>query len=208
MWTGGCSIELNSCPDFVYEFLGSHNVAGIIVAVNFDRASALLNGNERAAGETAECDDVASISTCEAHVESVNSFTEAAALGLKQLEDYSPNLMVALPFPQQEVLVSTCLNPPLYQRWLGIKQGTEPCGSTSVAWQLDRQGLFPTSIESVTAGDEHVTLWNPLDFLCFGGSCPAVIEPEEQIMDGAIHWSPAASRFLYPAFDEFISSLK
>lgn len=208
MWTGGCSIELESCPDFVYEFLSTHKIAGIVVAVNYDRASALLNGGERAAGEIAECKTVALMDTCQAHVESVEAFTEAAAPGLRQLEGYPSNLLVALPFPQQEILLSSCLNPPLFHRWLGITEGTEPCGSTSVAWQLDRQGLFPGAIDSVATGDEHVTLWNPIDYLCFEGNCPAVIEPEELIMDDAIHWSPAASRFLYPAFNEFISTLR
>lgn len=205
LWTGGCSIEFNSCPDFVYDYLGSSNLAAIVVATNFDRASNLVNGNERAAGLAPLCPTETKTVECALHQENVAKFREAADQGLGQLSEYTPNILVALPFPQQELLIRTCLNPSMVMRLLPIDPH---CASTPVSWQIERQGLYPQAINDVVQQHPGVSVWNPMNYLCTETECPGAINNGEIIMDDSVHWSPAASRFLYPAFEQFISTLK
>ncbi|MCF8540212.1 MAG: acyltransferase [Aurantimicrobium sp.] len=207
IWAGGCTIQLNSCPEMIYQYLSSHEIAGIIVNTNFDKPSNRQHGDERTSGRSMECSPLEDIESCAAHRESVEQFAAAAENGLAQLQAYSPNVLVALPFPQQENVISTCLNPPLFKRWFKIASGTEPCGATSISWQNSRQGLFPQMIRDVTKDFDGVTVWNPQDFLCSEEMCPAVINEGEQIMGDAIHWTWEASRFLYPEFSSWIKQL-
>ena len=205
MWTGGCTIELNSCPASFYRYLGSHEVAAILVTSNFDRAADRVNGIEAGAGETPVC----SVPTvdCAAHQKAVAAFTAKAAPGLRQLDAYSDHILVALPFPQQAEALDGCLAPPLSQRMLGATVDPLACGRTSLAWQHARQGLFPAAITAAVATDPHATLWDPTDYLCDGTWCPAVINGGDRIMSDPVHWSWEGSRLLYPEYASYLATI-
>jgi peptidoglycan/LPS O-acetylase OafA/YrhL len=207
MWTGGCGIELDSCPQFVYDYLDSTDVAALVVAMNFDRASNRANAVELAGGEVAECSIDQPTSDCDLHIQNVKMFTERSVAGRAQLETYSDHILMALPFPQQEQSVVACLSVPLYQRLFAAPIDPHACGGTSLQWQHDRQGLYPEAITGVVSEDPDVTLWDPTDYLCEDGWCPAVVTGGEQIMSDGIHWTWEASRFLYPVFDEYLDTV-
>ncbi len=207
MWTGGCSIELDSCPSWMYDYLAKTKVAALIVNVNYDRASTVINGNEVAAGLSAVCPRNEPVAACPAHVAQVDTLLADAPAGLRKLEKYTDKILVALPFPQQSKLVGACLSPPLAAR-LATAVDAESCGRTSLRWQRERQGLFESAIAKVTSADPHVTLWDPTDLLCTAGECPAVINGGDQIMSDAIHLTWAGSRLLYPRYSAFVDAVK
>lgn len=205
LWTGGCSIEYNSCPTFVYDYLARSRVAGVIVATNFDRESSVINGSEKAAGLMPLCPPEIHTVDCELHQRKVSEFTDKAKLGLAQLLTFSNHLLVSLPFPQQQLILKNCLNPSLALR----STETDPnCISTSREWQSERQGLYPAAITAVTAGVPGIFLWDPQEYLCTATDCPGITKKRETLMDDAVHWSQGASRFLFPAFNSFIAGLK
>jgi len=205
MWTGGCTIELNSCPAWFYAYLASHDVEAIVVTANFDRAADRVNGVEAAAGETPVC--ALRTVDCAAHQAAVASFSAKAPQGLRQLDAYSDHLLVALPFPQQSQPLDGCLSVPLYQRVLAAPVDPVACGRTSVGWQHSRQGLFPAAITAAVATDPHATLWDPTRYLCDATWCPAVINGGDRIMSDSIHWSWEGSRFLYPEYAAYLDSI-
>jgi len=101
------------------------------------------------------------------------------------------------------------LSQPLYARIFHVSLSGETCGKTSVEWQKERQGYYPEVITKVVKERDFVELWNPDDYLCYQGWCPAVINGGEQLMSDGIHWTMEGSRFLYPVIDQFIDkSLK
>ncbi len=153
LWTGGCGIELASCPDFVYDYLVHTDVAALLISMNFDRASNRLNVTEAAAGDSAECPADTDVTSCAAHTEAVERFISAARPGLTDLERYTDHILMALPFPQQTQFVDACLSPPLAQRILGLQTVPALCAGTSQDWQVARQGGFPEAIRSVVEGD-------------------------------------------------------
>lgn len=203
MWTGGCGIEFDSCPRFVYDYLQSHQVAGIITAMNFDRESTLINGVERAAGEVPQCIGESTVD-CAAHQAAVEKFIVDSRRGLKQLNGYSSRILVSLPFPQQAFNPAQCSAPPLIGRWNGM---AKDCGQNTVAWQVERQGLYTEAIREVVVDSAVAQLWDPIDYLCIDGICPTLIDDSESIMDDSIHFSWPASRFIFPPINDFVASL-
>jgi len=69
-----------------------------------------------------------------------------------------------------------------------------------------RQGLFPDAVEKAVAPYPDVVLWDPLEFYCVDGRCPAVINEGEVIMNDAIHMTMEASRFAIPVVEDFVAS--
>lgn len=207
MWTGGCTFSKDSCTEaigrIIYDYMAAHKIAAIIVASNFDKPADRVNGSEKAAGRNPVC----SVPTrsCPEHREWVARFERGAVPGLDQLARISPNILVALPFPQQAELVDTCLQAPVYRRILGSSLG-DTCGRTSIEWQHARQGLIPGVIEASVAARPGVRLWDPMDYLCADGWCPAVINDGERIMDDAIHWSWPAARLIAGPISGFLDS--
>jgi peptidoglycan/LPS O-acetylase OafA/YrhL len=208
MWTGGCGIEFHSCPEFMYEYLKKSNVAGIFIAANFDRASNRLNTVERDAGVLPACPREKQTSACANHLEAVAKFQRAALKGIPELLTYSKRLVVALPFPQQSNSVQDCLIVPLYKRIFEKVSGDGACGKTSIGWQRERQGRFPDAIVDATETSSSVETWDPMDYLCRDGWCPAWINEGEQLMTDGVHWSLEGSRFLYPKFSETFDKWK
>lgn len=203
LWQGGCSIEENSCPEFIYEYLGQHEIAALLVATNFDRESSLVNAAENAAGEKPECVGV-STRDCPLHLAEIAEFEKSSLAGIKQLQQYTPNIFVASTFPQQSPESWTGLYPPLIFR---IGEPPVGRGTTSLEWQRERQGLYPEAIAKVISQYPGTELWEPYEFLCNSDSCPGVIDEGEQIMDDPIHWSWQASRFLYSPIVGYVRNL-
>ena len=211
-WNGGCSIELNSCRNslignLIYDYLAKTEVVGLIVTTNYDRESNRINAVEHDLGLKPLCDSMMPTSVCPLHLQKIKTFETSARLGLDQLHTFSDHILVATPFPQQAQMPPTCISQALYARLLGIRPGGESCGRTSVVWQKERQGLYPATITKVASEKSFVQLWNPLDYFCNEGWCPAVINGGEQIMGDAIHWNLDASRFIYPPINSFIDSV-
>jgi peptidoglycan/LPS O-acetylase OafA/YrhL len=204
LYFGRCSIEQNSCQPFQYDYLKRTKLAGIIVTTNYDRASDRLNGTEIAYGARILCPPNVRTQDCPLHQKNVDKYLVDAAAGLKQLEGFADHILVALPFPQQAKLVPQCLSLPPYFRFVAPAYDGEGCGRTSLGWQRARQGLYPSAMRKVTAGDAKVMVWDPTEYLCHDGWCPAVINLGEKIMDDGIHWTWPASRYLYPAFSKFL----
>ena len=205
LWTGGCGIEAGSCPDFIYDYLATHDVVAIIVAANFDRPADRVNAVELASGEVPVCAEPTV--QCAAHQAAVSAFVEAAGPGLQQLDGYADHLLVSLPFPQQAQAVETCLSPPLAQRIAGNSVDPQTCGRTSRSWQIARQGLFPAAIREAVDRDPHAELWDPMEYLCTTEWCPSVINDGDLIIQDGIHWSWDAARLLYPAFDRYLDEI-
>lgn len=203
LWQGGCSIEFDSCPPFIQNYLQTHDVAGVIVTTNYDRESSLVNAAEAAAGEIPACENIAT-SLCAIHREAIETFRPAAQEGLDWLLSVTPNVSVATTFPQQSPESWGALYPPLYKRTEAPESGL---GQTPLEWQLERQGLYPETIRSVALSRPQVHIWEPNDYLCSDGKCPGVISSGEQIMDDAIHWSWPAARFFYPPVNEFVTDV-
>ena len=209
-WNSGCSIELNSCRnspfvDSIYDHLSKIDVIGLIVISNYDRESNRVNAAEQVLGLQPLCDPTKSTSVCPLHLQKVQTFETNARLGLDQLHTYSDHVLMATPFPQQAEMPPVCESQAIYARI--ISRNSESCARTSVAWQKERQGLYPATITKVASEKSFVQLWNPLDYFCDKGWCPAVINGGEQIMSDAIHWNLDASRFIYPPIDAFIDSV-
>ena len=209
MWTGGCSFAKNSCTaeigNQVYDYLPAHRIAAIFEAANFDRPADRVNASEKAAGLLPKCSGPTV--TCADHLSWVKKFETQAEPGLTQLEMFTKNIIVSLPFPQQAEFVESCLQSPIYKRILGTTL-TESCGRTSVAWQVARQGLIPDVIRESVADHPNVRLWDPRDAFCLDGWCPAVINGGERIMDidDAIHWSLPAARLMVPYVSKLLDS--
>jgi hypothetical protein len=209
-WNSGCSIELNSCRNSlfvnsIYDYLSKIDVIGLIVISNYDRESNRINAVEQDLGLKPLCDPMKPTSVCPLHLQKIQTFETSARQGLDQLHTYSNHVLIATPFPQQAEMPPICESQAIYARI--ISQNNEPCARTSVAWQKERQGLYPATITKVSAEKSFVQLWNPLDYFCDKGWCPAVIKGGEQIMSDAIHWNLDASRFIYPPIDAFIDSV-
>ena len=213
-WNGGCSIEINSCRNslignLIYDYLAKTDVVGLLIATNYDRESNRINAVERDLGLKPLCDALKSTKECSLHKKKIQVFETDARAGLAQLHTFSDHILVALPFPQQAQIPPTCLSQPLYARIFHVSLSGETCGKTSVDWQKERQGYYPDVITKVAKERDFVELWNPDDFLCYQGWCPAVINGGEQLMSDGIHWTMEGSRFLYPVIDQFIDkSLK
>ena len=209
-WNSGCSIELNSCRnspfvDSIYDYLSKIDVIGLIVISNYDRESNRINAAEQDLGLQPLCDPTKSTSVCPLHLQKIQTFETSARLGLDQLHTYSNHVLIATPFPQQAEMPPICESQAIYARIIG--RSNESCARTSVAWQKERQGLYPATITKVASEKSFVQLWNPLDYFCDKGWCPAVINGGEQIMSDASHWNLDASRFIYPPIDAFIDSV-
>lgn len=208
----GCSIELDSCnPSYIvgnliYDYLAKADIVGLLVATNYDRESNRLNTIEGDLGRKPLCNQSKSTKDCQLHKDKTNVFETRSRAGLAQLHAYSGHILVALPFPQQAYITSQCLSEPLYRRILLVRDAGESCGRTSVQWQAERQGFYPEIITKVSRERPFVELWNPIDYLCDNGWCPAVINGGEQLMSDGIHWTIPGSRFLYPVFNRFIES--
>jgi len=213
-WNGGCSIEINSCHNslignLIYDYLAKTDVVGLLIATNYDRESNRINAVERDLGLKPLCDALKSTKECSLHKKKIQVFEKDARAGLAQLRTFSDHILVALPFPQQAQIPPTCLSQPLYARIFHVSLSGETCGKTSVEWQKERQGYYPEVITKVVKERDFVELWNPDDYLCYQGWCPAVINGGEQLMSDGIHWTMEGSRFLYPVIDQFIDkSLK
>lgn len=201
LWQGGCSIEVNSCPPFIQEYLQTNNIAGILVTTNYDRESSLLNAAEAAGGEEIACPDTTT-RDCKVHLDAIAKYERDASAGLDWLLSITPNVSVALTFPQQSPETWGSLYPTLINR---MEKPEPELGQTPMSWQEERQGLYPETIARVVSTKTGVDLWDPKQFLCSEDRCPGVINGGEQIMDDAIHWSWPASRFLYPPIQSFIS---
>jgi peptidoglycan/LPS O-acetylase OafA/YrhL len=209
-WNSGCSIELNSCRnspfvDSIYDYISKIDVIGLIVMSNYDRESNRVNAAEQVLGLQPLCNPTKSTSVCPLHLQKIQTFETSARLGLDQLHTYSDHVLIATPFPQQAEMPPVCESQAIYARI--ISRNNESCARTSVAWQKERQGLYPATITKVASEKSFVQLWNPLDYFCDKGWCPAVINGGEQIMSDAIHWNLDASRFIYPPIDAFIDSV-
>lgn len=207
MWTGGCTFAKDSCTaaigNSLYEYLASHTIAAIFVASNFDRPADRVNGSEKAGGLSPVCDGPTV--HCAKHIRWVRDFEIAAELGLRQLEEFSPNIIVSLPYPQQADLPETCLRLPIYQRLLGSRNGNS-CGRTSVTWQDRRQGLIPDVIREAVQRHPNVRLWDPKSAFCVNSWCPAIINDGEAMMADAIHWTWPAARFMAPQVAQLLNS--
>ena len=211
-WNGGCSIEIDSCNNslignLMYDYLAKADVVGLLVASNYDRESNRLNAVERDLGLKPLCDPLKSTKVCRLHKDKIKVFEAKSRAGLAQLHAYSDHILVALPFPQQAQIPPTCLSKPLYARVFHVNLGGESCGRTSVDWQRERQGYYPEVITKVSRERPFVELWNPIDYMCFDGWCPAVINAGEQLMGDGIHWNPQGARFLYPVINRFIENV-
>lgn len=200
-WQGKCGIEIDSCDEVVYEYLRSHNVEKLVVAMNFDRASNVLNSVELATGEKAECPSNEAISKCKIHVNAVDKFEKDAAVGVKSLLQLSNEIYIALPFAQQASAPTSCNLSP---RILTIFDSTsnpyiDGCGSTSLSWQIERQGIFPEALRSIVENSgDSVTIWDPNETLCQQSWCPTQTTEGEQFMSDGIHWTLEGSRFFVP----------
>ena len=208
-WIGGCTIEINSCRNntignLIYDYLAKTDVVGLLVNSNFDRESNRINAVERDLGLKPMCDALKSTKDCSLHKKKAKIFETKARAGLAQLHTFSDHIMVALPFPQQAQIPPTCMSQPLYARIFHVSLSGESCGKTSVDWQKERQGHYPGVITKVAKERDFVELWNPDDYLCYRGWCPAVINGGEQLMSDGIHWTLEGSRFLYPVVNQFI----
>lgn len=204
-WNGGCSIEIDSCHNsLIYDYLAKTDVAGLLIATNYDRESNRINAVERDLGLKPMCDALKSTKDCSLHKKKVKIFETNARAGLAQLRTFSDHILVALPFPQQAQIPPTCMSQPLYARIFHVSLSGESCGKTSVDWQKERQGFYPAVITKVAKERDFVELWNPDDYLCYHGWCPAVINGGEQLMSDGIHWTMEGSRFLYPVINQFI----
>ena len=209
-WIGGCGMEINSCQNStignsVYDYLAKTDVVGLLINSNFDRESNRLNAVERDSGLKPLCDALKSTKDCSLHKKKVKIFEVNARAGLAQLQTFSDHILVSLPFPQQAQIPPTCMSQPLYARIFHLSLSGEICGKTSVDWQKERQGFYPEVISKVVKEREHIELWDPEDYLCFVGWCPAVINDGEQLMSDGVHWTMEGSRFLYPVINQFIN---
>jgi peptidoglycan/LPS O-acetylase OafA/YrhL len=203
-WAGGCGIEFLECPENAQAYIRAHRVAAVVVAQNYAFASTVVNGAEMDSGMTPICPAGARTIECPAHREVVRAFTERAAEGLRALTEITPNVLVALPFPQQARSFPSCLT----QRQSGGGKGdsqNEACGWTSVDWQRERQGLFPTAVRSVAERYPGVLLWDPVKIFCVDERCPAAINDGEVVMDDAIHMTMEASRYAIPTIADFVA---
>jgi len=208
-WIGGCPIEINSCrnstiDNLIYDYLAKTDVVGLLINSNFDRESNRVNAVERDLGLRPTCDALKSTKDCSLHKKKTKIFESNARAGLAQLNTFSDHIMVALPFPQQAQIPPTCMSQPLYARIFHVSLSGESCGKTSIDWQKERQGYYPGVITKVAKERDFVELWNPADYLCYRGWCPAVINGGEQLMSDGIHWTLEGSRFLYPVVNQFI----
>lgn len=211
-WNGGCSIEIDSCKNslignLVYDYLAGSDTVALLVATNFDRESNRINAVERDLALKPLCDDSRSTKDCQLHRDKIKIFETKARAGLAQLGTYSEHLLVALPFPQQAQIPPTCMSSPIYARIFHVSLSGESCGRTSVKWQEERQGFYPETITKVSQEQSNVELWNPIEYLCFKGWCPAIINDGEQLMSDGIHWDMPGARFLYPAIDKFLDNV-
>ena len=204
-WSGGCGIEFQQCPPNVRDYLESHRIAGIVIAQNFSFASVYVNGAEADGGLKPACDPAKPIAECPAHLEAVRAFEARAAKGLAELTTITPNILMALPFPQQALTFPNCLTSGAGG---GSAKATADyaCGWTSVDWQRTRQGLYPTAVEQVAARYKGVVLWDPVTVFCTDTRCPAVINSGEVVMDDAIHMTMEASRYGIPTLERFVAN--
>jgi peptidoglycan/LPS O-acetylase OafA/YrhL len=207
MWHGGCGIEENSCPQSFYNYLETHNVVGIIIAMNFDRSSNQVNGVEINAGVLPQCPSSAKLSECQEHTKAVDSFKRRATQGLPYLLSQTQSLLMSLPFPQQALPFPDCLSDRYTSTAITAEEKDASCGNTSRSWQSQRQGLFPDAIKSVVAGESQIQLWDPQESFCDSQWCPAFSQSGEMIMTDAIHWSLEASRFYFEPLKEFIEKI-
>ena len=204
-WAGGCGIEFEQCPQSVRDYLAARPVAGIVIAQNFSYPSVYVNGGEADGGQAPICDPSVPITDCPEHQTAVREFTARAEQGLRELTAITPHILMALPFPQQALTFPNCLTSGVGGDQ-ALQSADVACGWTSVAWQRTRQGLYPQAIEEVAAGYPGVVLWDPVEFYCVDGRCPAVINEGEMIMNDAIHMTMEASRYSIPTIEQFISS--
>jgi hypothetical protein len=211
LWTGGCGLRYNSCigdvGNRIYDYLGSTEVAALVIAANFDYPANRVNGSEKAGGLLPSCPIERSTSTCKKHLVVVNEYTSRAPAGIRQLEKYTKNILVSLPFPQQSELIADCINLPIYKRLFSVDSQKRACGGTSLQWQAERQGLFPSAIKNSIATHSNIKFWDPKDYLCQSGWCPAVVDGGERIMDDAIHFNWPAARFIYPGIARYLDGL-
>ena len=207
MWTGGCSFAKNSCTaeigNQVYDYLPAHRIAAVFEAANFDRPADRVNASEKAAGLLPRCSRPTV--SCADHLEWIGNFEDQAEPGLIQLEEFTKNIIVSLPYPQQAEFVESCLQLPVYRRLLKASL-TEDCGRTNVSWQVARQGLIPETIRKAIGRHPNVRLFDPKDAFCRDDWCPAVINDGERIMDDAIHWSWPAARLMVPHISKLLDS--
>lgn len=183
--------------------MATHTISAIIVAANFDRPADRVNASEKALGRPPVCD--VPTKSCEAHLHDVRNFLSRAPAGLTQLEKYSRNILVSMPFPQQADFVETCLVQPIFKRILRMTT-SDHCGKTSIGWQLGRQGYWYDTIRKSVETHPNVSVWSPTEWLCSDGWCPSVINSGERIMDDAIHWSWPAARLIYPPIAQFLDA--
>jgi peptidoglycan/LPS O-acetylase OafA/YrhL len=204
-WAGGCGIVFEQCPQSARDYLASRPIAAIVIAQNFSYPSVYVNGGEADAGQEPICEQGVPIDKCPEHLAAVKEFTAGAQQGLKELTAITPRILMALPFPQQALTFPNCLTSGIGG---GAVQESKDvaCGWTSVDWQRTRQGLYPAAIEKVVAPYADVVLWDPVDFYCVDGRCPAVINDGEAVMNDAIHMTIEASRYSIPPIEEFMAS--
>lgn len=209
IWSGRCTFAKDSCTidvgSLIYDYMTSHKIAAIFVAANFDRPADRVNASEKAQGLLPYC----SVPTaeCASHLTWLKYFRFGAEPGLRQLEVYSRNIVVSLPYPQQADFVDNCLQVPIYQRLLNVTM-TSNCGRTTVAWQDARQGLIPKVIREAVSTHPNVRIFDPQKSFCYQGNCPAYINNGEKIMDDAIHWSWPAARFMVPQLSRILDSFR
>lgn len=208
IWSGRCTIAKDSCTidvgHLMYDYMASHSISAIFVAANFDRPADRVNASEKAQGLLPYCSVPTAV--CESHLIWLKYFRFGAEPGLRQLESYSKNIVVSLPYPQQADFVDNCLQVPIYQRLLKATV-SRTCGRTSTAWQDARQGLIPKVIREAARSHPNVKIFDPQKSFCFRESCPAYINKGEKIMDDAIHWSWPAARFMVPQLTAILDSL-
>jgi len=202
-WAPGCGIDLDQCPEIVRAYLESHPIAAIVIAQNFAYESTLMNGAERDEGLQPACDPAVSLAECPQHLERIQLFEERARQGLDELTRITPNILMALPFPQQAWTYPACLTARQGDQTVEATDAAA-CGWTSVDWQRTRQGLFPETLQRVVEPFPGVVLWDPVEALCADGRCPAVINDGEPLMDDAIHMTMEASRYTIPPVEAFV----
>jgi hypothetical protein len=162
----------------------------------------LVNGAEADGGLEPTCPPDAPTVECVAHQQAVREFSERAARGLEELTAITPNVLIALPFPQQARSFPNCLTERQGGSGDGAPEGPA-CGWTSVDWQRERQGLFPEAIREIAKAHPGVQTWDPVEVFCTDGRCPAVINDGEVVMDDAIHMTMEASRYAIPTIAAF-----
>ena len=204
IWAGGCGVEFRSCPASVYEYLTSHDVAALIIAMNFDRPANRVNGVEVVVGQRPICSSDKPTADCGAHIQAVQQFREQGNSGLEELLNVSDSVLLALPFPQQAIPFPDCLSARYDSTSLNVQSQDAQCGGTSTGWQSARQGNFPAAIRDLAASFQGIEVWDPMDYFCDDGWCPAVLDSGEMIFTDSIHWSLEASRFIYPPLNAFI----